>query len=386
MKYIKLFENLKTHKQIEHLSELILSALANKTLKEKYWEYRNYEHNPITLIESILPVVLSKIDNKNQGFDREFKKFIKDKRAWLRIMCDEMDSKTEGKYDSDRIKFDKNNNINIEIYLYFDMNDVENYFETINKDLNNMTYHNLYKFLLLRKEALIHELQHAYDDWSSDGNAIKLKNISKRDDKEDSYIKYVKSPHEISAHFTHIASRILEYGYKYQPDGYYGITYNNDTWKGAAEIFKKEFPRWEKQKPSVKKRLITRFYELWYDRYGKKDKQSKDITENVKKLVNEMRNDYGKEIYIYYHTDLNAIIIHTMKVETIENEKVIYKKLIRLADIYRKTIAVSLYKGYTTNAIGKAKEYLKEYGFIKNTKPKRDYKFREDYIRYSKRK
>lgn len=37
MKYIKLFENLKTHKQIEHLSELILSALANKTLKEKYW-------------------------------------------------------------------------------------------------------------------------------------------------------------------------------------------------------------------------------------------------------------------------------------------------------------------------------------------------------------
>ena len=56
------------------------------------------------------------------------------------------------------------------------------------------------------------------------------------------------------------------------------------------------------------------------------------------------------------------------------------------ADIYRKTIAVDLIKNYTTKSIFYGKQYLKLFGFIKNTKPKRDYKFMEGYIRYTKRK
>lgn len=386
MKYLKLYENVKSHNQIITLSKLIITAIVNRTIKYKKWNDNDdmYENNSALMMYCILPVVLKDIDVRGKGFDINFRNFIKNKKKWFRISVDvkSSDSNVEGVYKRDNFVTYRQNK---EIYLYYDKDDIENYFKKLDGDLKKINYYNLSEFLEKGRNSLIHELQHAYDDWNSNSKAFKPNRITpnKNDEnKEKKYNTYLKSSHEISAFFTNTTDKVFN---QKNINGYYHV-YDPTKWEDAMKSFIELYPKWEILNDKIKKRLITRLYQIWDDKYGGNKKfNKKDITEKLKKLVVELRKEYDGEIYIYYYHDNNSIEIKTIKVNSIEIEKNIYKKIIRLADTYRKIITTNVYKGFTTSAIMKAKVYLKEFGFSNNKTNKRDYRFSDDYIRYSRR-
>jgi len=378
-----LFENIKNQKNIEILSELVINKIVNKSLK-KYKKYKDI-YNPIYLISALS---LNEIDVRGKGFDRNFQKYIKTYNLSFKFKKGENNSTTKATYIMSNNKYISNI---IEIYLTDD--DLTDLFED-----NNMNYMSFYGFLIKFKNSLIHELQHSFDDWRSDSKYLP-KNFKNREDKytkrnnihdteediEDKrieFIKYAKSKHEISAFFTGISSELLDYSYT--PKNMWK-SYDVNNWSNVMNEFKIKFPAWDEQSEKTKKRLIQRLYILWSDKFKSKH-EDKDITNKLETLVNDLRTKYDGDIYIHYSHHLNQIKIQELNVKNIETEREIYIKLIKLADTYKKTITVSLYKNYTTKMIGKAKNYLKEFGFFRNHKTNTDYKFMDEYVRYSKRK
>lgn len=380
MKYVKLFENYKSQIFIEKLASLIIKDITKRTIKYKKWDEYNEEYSTDLLIYSILPSALNNVNTNKHGFDSEFKKFIKDNNKWLRILVEEeYNNSPKGDYTAHKYR-DK------EITLYYSDKDITFYYNSLNGDFSKIEHWNLVNFLNTRKNALEHELQHAYDDWRSNNKFVKYdKNFPYKG--SDNYLsKYYKSSHEISAFFTSTISEIFDYDYRTKSK--YGVGEYIDTtkWEDVLQAFMAEFPIWEEQSDKVKKRLTIRLYQIYDNKIGKRSTPQIDITDKVNKLSGELRKKYGSSIYIFYSHTYNYIKIDKIKVDTIEEEIEIYKEIIRLADINRKTITTNIHKGWTTNAIMKAKKYLKELGFTKNHLSNTDYRFMDDYIRYTKRK
>lgn len=389
MKFVKLFERYKNHNNIVKLASLIINAIANRTISYDKWNKGDkeiYDNSPNNLMDNILPIILSNIDVKGKGFDKEFIKFIKDKNIWFRISTHIASDKTNkrGEYIFDN-NTDKKQ---LQINLYYNYNDVVDYYNSLNEDISNMNYHNLVKFLNIRKNTLEHELQHAYDDRRSDGKAFK--NIVRLPNREsDDYIEkhkeYSNTEHEISAFFTNTATKILDYSYKNDRDLF--SSYNLSNWKDCIEAFKREFPNWSNVTPETKKKLISRFYILWAKQFKKKIKNI-DITDKVKILQETLRSKYNtNDILLWYYHDNNYIKISEMYANSTEDEESILKEIIKLADTYRKTVGISVYKKHTSIYVMKTKKLLRVLGFNKNYgTSKSDYRFREEWIRPSKRK
>lgn len=383
MKYLLLYENLQSQKSIEKLAVLIINGLTNRNIKydkwneDNFYEFKNKTDEFISLFVTFN--VTTGIDVVAKNFNREFQKYIKDKKNWLNVNIENKNSNIKGQYQ----KFS-----HAEITLFYTKNEIDDYLEDIDNDFTNIKYSNLEKFLSLRKESLIHELQHSFDDWRSKGKYIDTKKYNswtmKHGTKDEQYTKYATSPHEISAFFTGIISKIIDFSYNPKYDSYYK-NFKLDNWESVYTEFKDLFPKWEEQTNDVKKRLTNRLYVAWQDKVGNK-KESIDVTEKLSKLVTELRDKYGKDIYIRYTHFNNQIDIDELKVNSIKDEKDIYKKVIWFADRYQKILTLDLYKGFTTSALGKAKEYLKDFGFFANKGSKMDYRFREGWLRYTKRK
>jgi uncharacterized protein len=102
--------------------------------------------------------------------------------------------------------------------------------------------------------ALVHELQHALDEWQSRGRAYKTKEALAYDElKNPSYERYLKLPHEISARFSQ-SMKDMDFlqGGKIVPLRFF------------IEDFQRKFEGWEDMKPSVKKSLIRRASAFWH--------------------------------------------------------------------------------------------------------------------------
>lgn len=112
------------------------------------------------------------------------------------------------------------------------------------------------------RETLIHEVQHAFDNWRSKGKAFQSKQALKyQESPNKSDTAYLRLPHELSSRFTEAISKI-DSG-KLIPMTYF------------LEDFKKNFIGWDEMTPNIQKRLIRRASNFW---------QSKK--ENVKESVN----------------------------------------------------------------------------------------------------
>lgn len=382
-----LFENYSSHKNIEKLSSLILQDIAENTIKDRYWEKLDKDIKPTIkdLIYCISSINLDDINVVGKGFDKEFRQFIKEKYNYFSIHIKLKDSNyTNGKYS----KYKYFNSINTkEITLYCDKYDIEKYFNSLDGKISNMNKYNLLKFLAKFKNVLIHEFQHAYDDKRSNGNYIK--NIVNTDDDDSTnYIKYVNTPHEISAFFTGTASEILDYSYKPIIDNFLTDNkYDPSVWSEALGAFIQKFPVWKNIPEKTKIRLTNRLYVIWSNKYKEDNIINIDITDKLKTLCDKLKKKFNTDdIDFHYKHKYGFINCDRMKVDNIEIEKEILDSIIKLADTYRKTVGFSVYKNFTSKYVTKTSEYLKKLNFKKNFKPTRDYRFNEHWIRYTKRK
>ena len=120
------------------------------------------------------------------------------------------------------------------------------------------------------REVLIHEIQHALDDWRSKGKVYKTKEYSEflQSDGKD-YDTYLKLPHEISSRFSEAISR-MDYidGGDIIPLNYF------------LDDFKRNFNGWDKMTPDIQKRLIRRASGFW----NKKDEELKNKVQEMKIL------------------------------------------------------------------------------------------------------
>jgi hypothetical protein len=391
MNNIKLFERYNNYKNIEKLAELVINAITNRTMEYDKWNKGDkdyYENSPITLMSMILPIVISNIDIKAKGFTREFRNFIKDKKQHFRVEANIMskNSSTRGSYFPDKFK---NSKKDIRIELYYDMNDIEDYFKSIDSDIANMNYWNLSKFLNIRKNTLEHELQHAFDDYRSNGKFLKkIINVPNRD--SDDYVEkhkeYSNTPHEISAFFTNTATKVLDYGYKNKRD-IFSSKHDPSNWKQLLNAFKIEFPNWDTVDSKTQFKLIKRLSNLWNSKFKKKE-TSIDITDKVKDFESTLRDKYNTEdIRLWYTHDHNYINIYELHMKSVEDEESILIEIVKFSDRHRKTVGITLQKKHTSIYVTKTRKFLRELGFFKNYgSNKQDYRFREEWIRYTKRK
>lgn len=391
---IKLFERYENHDNIKKLADLIIMAIANRTIKYDKWNKGDkdiYQSSPSTMMGMILPVVLADIDVKGKGFTREFRNFIKDKKQHFRVLAETMgkNSRTKGAYFPDNLDTYKKR---VRIELYYDKDSIDNYFyDTLDSNISNMNRYNLHKFLNLRKNTLEHELQHAFDDYRSKGKFNKGTVLLPSDVNSPNYISkykdYVNSSHEISAFFTNTASKVLDVSYKNKSKWYADSYYDPSNWDKVSNAFKSEFPSWDSVDTNVQKKLMKRLYQLYSTMYPSKIK-GKDIKDKVKSLEKYLINKYNTDkIMLWYNHDHNYIIIDEMYANSEEDEESILKEILKLADTYKKIVGINLYKKHTSIYLTKSRKLLRSLGFFDNYKSnKRDYRFREEWIRYSKRK
>lgn len=132
--------------------------------------------------------------------------------------------------------------------------------------------------------TILHELQHAYDHWRSEGKFTKSKETHKFRDKVKSVLKknahtdssdvfkavhkdYLRQPHEISSRFEQ-AIRLVKF-------------YDNDwtgsdlkklipmEWDEVLSSFKLNFEGWREMRPTIQKNLLRRLSQYYhkYDEY-----------------------------------------------------------------------------------------------------------------------
>lgn len=139
-------------------------------------------------------------------------------------------------------------------------------FSTIDGEPSIGTLSDYVKIIMLRlyKGSLVHELQHAYDDWRSGGNFIKDKassdyysskqsNAATSTDQDEifrRYRKYLALPHEYWARLTQTISNI-------------GYLIHGADFTDATKEFKSAFLGWDYLDYDAKKRLLKVFYKYW---------------------------------------------------------------------------------------------------------------------------
>lgn len=165
----------------------------------------------------------------------------------------------------------------------------DDFLKTLNEKIKEIsTFDKLDLFTSLYyvfESTLIHEIQHAYDDWISKGKY--MENVKSNQFQKDinqhfrhaneeasdeqyntTFNNYTFLPHEINARFTQAFKKIR----KYSLDK--GDNSNMIMIKKSFEEFKKdlalEFEHWYQMGDGVKKRLIKRLYLMWYQLPEKK--------------------------------------------------------------------------------------------------------------------
>jgi hypothetical protein len=138
--------------------------------------------------------------------------------------------------------------------------------------------------------TLIHELQHAYDDYRSNGKYVKG---SYNNDVENLEV-YYRSNHELNAHFTHIISSIHEFykiDYELTPTSYDdGVVFIIKKMVDF-DIIKKEFidkfKGWDYLTHDIKNKILNKLGKYYIDineviqRYNK-EKHTKDFSSVLK--------------------------------------------------------------------------------------------------------
>ena len=270
MKWIKTFESVSSQKSLSKLSLDILNEISDDICDTlfKLLELPNHEG----LHKFALPFFNMKHFKKIEEYDDNFKIFIK---GLKQVLFFNKRDYPNGKYDNIGGQYYPNKR---QIAIF--------YTSEITSEIYNIGHRygktDISKNLIFNKLksnfhiTLLHELQHAYDDFLSNSKSLYNKQMSKRVDSSIpnhniiNYNKYLKFTHEINSRFAEAVDNITMYNSNEGDDGD-GVEFKISFDKYLNK-FKKNFHGWDIMKDSVKKRLTIRLHQMWSEGYDRRKK------------------------------------------------------------------------------------------------------------------
>lgn len=242
MKYINLFESFSSQKMIEKFALSILRYIANNaklTMRGiEVFDWRRGSYDYTSPIE---------ID------DKEFDNFLSRKKFQGVRFLELKDSK--GSYNNENYVIYLNRKK--DLFKYVDVIDILT--DEVKDDILNVLYKTYYS-------TLIHELQHVYDDYLSDGKVFKTKKTEIYNDKIKKGIldfDYYDLPHEINARFTQAINNMNFFNVNYDVETDTD-TVTKKTFQEAKKYFEEyAMKHYDILDDKIKKRLIKRLYQYW---------------------------------------------------------------------------------------------------------------------------
>jgi len=204
------------------------------------------------------------------------------------------DTYTRGNYERPLFKKDEkfNPSLDKKIELFYDYNEFKEDIDEIITKYGEVDDKDVYfKMFYAFDSSLVHELQHAYDDYRSEGNAFKTKeynnflakyeksinyNIEKDIEKDViKYKDYLNLPHEIWARFSQAMIKTRFYNVDFK-DG--KVHYKINPMRDAVNSFIREFTAYNNLPVDMKNRLIRKVAQFWHyeeTKINEKNKLSK---------------------------------------------------------------------------------------------------------------
>ncbi|MFW6219892.1 MAG: hypothetical protein ACOC33_03550 [bacterium] len=258
--HVKLFETYKSIDEIKKLATRIIDKIA-----EENYEYYNEKGK----FNFLYGTYLKSIDSSK--FD-DLKEFIENANISITVQPKKNDSH-KGDYGTyPDGKYNPRDERDITIYVDYGLLE-ERINEKLKERNNNMTQSDLFNILFYSLyTTLIHELQHAYDDYRSGGKALQTKEFKKyiQDKTRDkinsdleSAKKYLNLPHEIWARFTQAVDRISFYEADYEKDKY-GFQFKMVPLKKLAKDFARKFDGFSILSDKMKRKLINKIVQFWH--------------------------------------------------------------------------------------------------------------------------
>ena len=253
---MKLFETYESQNEIEEFVDDVIQGMSELILNVMKRGYSKIIQTPIKKFNNVKYTELSKYLDETNGWI-----------AVLPLASDDGKKRIIGTFVKE----------SGDIILKFPFEEI---LETIGSDddVNELTVGNIEAFFhddsiigISPRETLIHEVQHAFDDWRSKGKAFQSKQASKYL-QSPSDTAYLRLPHEISSRFTEAISKI-DAG-KTIPMAYF------------LEDFKKNFIGWNEMTPNIQKRLIRRASNFWQSK-----KEALKESANFTSYLNYMKYD-----------------------------------------------------------------------------------------------
>lgn len=283
MNWIKMFESISSQKNLQDLTNQLLKNIAKESIK--YGIFNRNGDIELTMCQFQKFIAENPSDWNS---DEIFQKFVKNAPLRLIYFKNKV-SDILGSY---------NNIDSIVLYISPDFNEkIKNEVEEYNNgtfstmpNFEKYNDRNLYVKLFFEfGSILLHELQHVYDNYVSDGRYINIKKFDKyidkkdklnklnipavdnentfdkRIDKNDKFYKeraynhkrYMNLQHEINARFTQAMEKIHIWGL-------------DDNWKyfkypfnKIENDFRRNFSGWNLLSDNNKKRLKQRVYQFW---------------------------------------------------------------------------------------------------------------------------
>lgn len=215
---------------------------------------------------------------------KEIKEFIENTN--ISITINNKGPKTPlGNYTAYRGKYEPH--LEREINLFADLDDLieslnrsmQEYYNFDSRDLYAKLYYPFYS-------TLIHELQHAYDDYRSMGKALQTKqamkfnnryNTSNPEDRintQEKGMAYINQPHEIWARFTQAMEKIRFNTFDMDNDN--KIVYRMYPIEDVVKDFKVSFQYFHQLPDKMKRKLISRVVQYWHREKEKVDEKNKN--------------------------------------------------------------------------------------------------------------
>jgi hypothetical protein len=268
-------------------------------------------------------------------------------KRFMILRAEEQTDDTKSKYQTMGTYRSGGGGVQPIITLYFDKRD----FDT---NLEQMKVGNIWKignFLDSRRDTLIHELVHAYDDFMSSGKYTSGAKRQRRqygappptdEEKLAAHNSYLASPHEINARFGQTIANLNTHSYS--------------TWREYVYGFKTEYYGWDLMSPEVKRRLLVRLAMVWTA--TQRQKQI-DIKPFVQKLHNRLHETFADLWIAPAHGNIEIRDLDSLPSKS---QAFVLDNVCRLADIFQRQVV-------TWDDL----PILRGFGFIHNKGRNKDY-------------
>jgi hypothetical protein len=290
------------------LQDIINEEISDYLIDETYKSVNEIKKLANDVIKSIAENNIDQIENRGQidylfgtylnavdadQYD-ELKNFIKDANIAISIDQKELKSTTRGMYTTSSTKIPYKPEHPNDIVVYID--DLPELFSKINnsvKEEKHFDADRLYVHLFYELySTLVHELQHAYDDYRSKGKLYQTKQYKKYLEK---YVrgnieneinsdieqakKYVNLPHEIWARFSQamINTRFTTLDIKDNK-----VILEMKPIKKVVSEFKRYFDHYRELSDVMKRKLINKVVQFWHYEQDNLDDRIKELNKKRK--------------------------------------------------------------------------------------------------------